>query len=65
MTAEFLSRREKGATMGQNQDCNIEVEQKREVVTLKSWTTPVIEVIQMSETENGTGIATESFTGNS
>jgi hypothetical protein len=38
--------------MEQNQDCNIEVEQKQEAVTLKSWTTPVIEVMQMSETEN-------------
>jgi hypothetical protein len=51
--------------MEQNQDCNIEVEQKQEAVTLKPWTTPVIEVMQMSETELGSGIATESFIGNS
>ena len=48
-----------------NQDCNIEVDQKQEAVTLKSWTTPVIEVMQMSETENGSGIAYESFEGSS
>lgn len=51
--------------MEQNPNCQAETEQSQDAVTLKPWMTPTVEELPISETENGTGFATESFSGNS